>query len=169
MYLYWNFIFLLCLSDTFIERYFHSLVCILPRTHWLFATLVFFNDLIYFTVASKTSSFLLIFQEFIALPNILINFHQSNSSLVLQYSKMITLTDSFSTYFLQNFQMIQLIASLIVFFFAPNTSLKLYIHVLLIYHINLHFCFNYVFYFHTLVTILILKRYNWYDFDPQLQ
>ena len=40
---------------------------------------------------------------------------------------------------------------LIIFFFAPN------IHVLLIYHNNFQFCFNNIFYFHSLLTIFILK------------
>ena len=35
---------LLCFSDTLQSDFIHSLLCILPRTHWLLDTLAFFND-----------------------------------------------------------------------------------------------------------------------------
>ena len=36
------------------------------------------------------------------------------------------------------------------------------------YIINPQFCSNYTFYFHSLITILILKRGNWHDFGSRL-
>ena len=102
-------------------------------------------------------SLLLFLQDFLEISNLLIKFHQLSSSFSLQYSKMITLIDSSSAYFFEKFQMIQLIATLIVLSFACNTSPKLYIPVLLIHYINLQFCLNDMFYFHSLVTILMLQ------------
>ena len=80
-------------------------------------------------------------------------FHQLSSSFILQYFRKI---DTSLSYYFQNFQMIQIIASSIVLFFVSNISPKLYILLILIHQINLQF-FSQIFYLHLLVTIVILK------------
>ena len=76
-----------------------------------------------------------------------------SSSFISQYFKKIHTS---SSYYFQNFQMIQMIASSIALFFVSNTSAKLYFLVILIHHINLQFL-SQIFYLHLLVTIVILK------------
>lgn len=56
---------------------------------------------ILFTAAFEICYFL-IFQKFLTISNLLFNFHQFNSSFVLQYSKMITVIDNSWAYVLQN-------------------------------------------------------------------
>ena len=45
-----------------------------------------------------------------------------------------------------------------LFLYYPKTAPKLYIHEPLIHHINLQFFYNYIFYIHSLVKTVILKR-----------
>ena len=127
---------------------------ILPRTHWLFATLIFFNDsnLVY-----------------CCLKNILCS---SNLSRILRNPKFINQPPSVKFFvcpsvFRNNYidwGFFSLFSPKwpnnptdCLLFLRPPPPLilvkKLNIDALLIHHINLQFCCNYIFYFHSIVSI----------------
>lgn len=127
-----------------------------------FCILVSFNDsnLVYCSLKYVPS--LLFFQKLLETPNIFINFHQLRSYSWLYWFILLQLVSSKISK--RSHWLLPSTSCYSCFIFATNTSPKLYIHVLWIHHINLQFYSNNVFYFHLLITLLILKSGNWHDF-----
>ena len=88
------------------------------------------------------------------MPNLLIKFHHLSSSFVLQYSKMIRLNDAFLGNFLQNFQMIKLITSSIIFTLDSPYYSSILFQLCLLLQLT---CYDFD-----------PQKSNWVDFDPQL-
>ena len=146
-----------CFSDTATERFSHSLMCFPKDTaiisyrrllSWFqFSFVLFERYLLYFYTSKNLMNFWIHWSTSISwILCLSFNITKWFNWLILRQRIDPKFPNDLIDFFFNWF-----------FFFVPSNFPKLHIRVLLIHYINIQFCFNNIFYFYSLVTILILK------------